>query len=315
MIKSARTGWLIAWVVALGELGTATPGVAQVFGEAARTEFFGGLGVRVFYGRINNTRLLSDGESIANPNGPRVFVNAVSVALVYGLRPGLSLIGVVPSKGRTLKRTVDGGRISETDWGVGDITLLAKYRLYKRDSFSSSRQVGIQAGLKLPTGADDLEDRQGVRFPQPLQLGTGSVDYELALTFTDFRNRLVFTGDLGYSLKTEANDFDFGDVFKYDVAVKFRLYPSRYGDNYPTHDLLLFVEVNGTVAARARSDVQTVADSGGHQIFLAPGVQFFPLENVILEAGLQLPLVDELNGIQLGSSFRFRSGLRWIVAP
>ena len=70
MIKSARTGWLIAWVVALGELGTATPGAAQVFGEAARTEFFGGLGVRVFYGRINNTRLLSDGESIANPTAP-----------------------------------------------------------------------------------------------------------------------------------------------------------------------------------------------------------------------------------------------------
>ena len=47
---------------------------------------------------------------------------------------------------------------------------------------------------------------------------------------------------------------------------------------------------------------------------MAPGFQFFPLENVLWEAGVQLPIVNRLNGTQLGSRFRFRSGLRWIVA-
>ena len=78
MIRHNRTKWLIAGAVALSELGAGSPSMAQVFGQAARTEFFGGLVVRVFYGRINNTRLRSAGEVIANHDGPNVFGNSVS---------------------------------------------------------------------------------------------------------------------------------------------------------------------------------------------------------------------------------------------
>ena len=52
----------------LFDLLTASVASAQVFGEAARTEFLGGLGVRTFYGRINKTDVFRDGDRISDPD-------------------------------------------------------------------------------------------------------------------------------------------------------------------------------------------------------------------------------------------------------
>lgn len=155
--------------------------------------------------------------------------------------------------------------------------LFAKYRFSKKDYFLRSRQFAFQVGLKLPTGADDLMDDQGKRFAQPLQLGSGSVDYLFILTFTEARNRLVFTGDGGYSFKAEANHFEFGDVFTYDFAVKFRLHPSRYTDKYPVNDLFVFLEVNGLVSQKSKINGGKNSDSGGHQIFFGSRISIFSL--------------------------------------
>ena len=288
---------------------------AQVFGEAARTEFFGGFGVRLFYGRINKTDLLINGDEISDLNAPKVFVNVVPVAVVYGAMPKLSLIAVVPTITRTFERTVNGRRVSETDFGVGDMTLFAKYRFYKKDAFLKSRQVALQIGLKLPSGADDLKDDQGNRLPQPLQLGSGSLDYRFILTFIEARNRLIFSGDVGYNFNSEANNFEFGDVFNYDFAAKFRFYPTKFTDSASIKQHFVFLEINGIVSQKSRVGGNKIIDSGGHQIFLAPGFQFFLLENFLFEAGIQIPVLQDLNGSQLGTDFNLRTGLRWIISP
>ena len=297
---------------------------AQVFSESARTEFFGGIGFRIFYGQINKTQFFVDGNKRDDPNAPEVFVNAVPAALVYGVSPGLSLIGVFPMLRRTLKRTIirrtaertiNSVPLSDTDVGIGDIIFFAKYRLFKKTAFLRSRQLSLQAGIKLPTGADDLRDELGIRLPAPLQLGSGSVDYRLALTFTEARNRLQFFGDAGYTLKTSANNFEFGDVFNYDATVRYRIFPAKYGADFPTHDLFLFMEINGVFAQKAKSSGIKLTNSGGNQIFIAPGFQFLLLNNLVVEAGIQLPVFQDLNGAQLGTDFAFRSGLRWILLP
>ena len=284
------------------------------FGEAARTEFFGGLGIRTFYGRTEKTKLLRDGDEINDPNAREVLVNVVPVAVVYGALPKLSLITIVPVVDRSFDRTTGGQRLSETDTGIGDVTLLAKYRFYKKDAFLKSRQFAVQFGLKLPTGDDDGRDAQGARLPQPVQLGTGAVDAPLTLTFTEVRNRLLFSGDVGYTLRTEANDFEFGDVFNYDLAVKFRFYPAKFVDSGPFKQHFVFLELNGRASGRARAGGAKLADSGGHELFVAPGLQLFLLENVLIEGGVQIPVLQDLNGTQLGTDFNFRAGVRWIMS-
>ena len=288
---------------------------AQVFSESARTEFFGGIGFRIFYGQTHKTQLFVNGDKRDDPEAPEVFVRAVPAALVYGVSPGLSLIGVFPTLRRTVERGVIDARLSDTDVGIGDITLFAKYRLFKKTAFLHLRQLSLQAGVKLPTGADDLRDALGILLPAPLQLGSGSVDYRFALTFTEARNRLQFFGDAGYTLKTSANNFEFGDVFNYDATVRYRIFPAKYGNDFPTHDLFLFMEINGITVQKAKSFGIKLNNSGGNQVFIAPGFQFLLLNNLVVEAGLQLPVFQDLNGVQLGTDFAFRSGLRWILLP
>lgn len=289
--------------------------LAQVFGEAARTEFFGGLGVRAFYSRVNKTRLLLAGEEIQDPQNMDVFVNLAPVALVFGARPGLSLIAILPTISRTFERTLGGQRVSEHDFGIGDMSLLVKYRFYKKDGFLQSRQLALQVGLKLPTGADDLTSSDGNRLPQPLQLGSGSVDPSAVLVFTQARNRLIVSGDVGYLLTTEANNFENGNVFKYDAAVKFRFHPIRFSDENANKQHFIFLELNGVVRQRSSAAGREIANSGGHELFLAPGAQIFLWENFLLEAGVQIPILQNLSGAQLGTDFSLRTGLRWILSP
>ena len=198
---------------------------------------------------------------------------------------------------------------------LGDVTLFAKYRFYKKDAFLKSRQGALQFGLKLPSGVEDLKDDQANRLPQPLQLGSGSLDYRFILTFIEARNRLIFSGDLGYNFNTEANNFEFGDVFNYDFAAKFRFHPAKFTDSSSLKQHFVFLEINGIVSQKSRVSGNRIGDSGGHQIFLAPGFQFFLFENFLFEAGVQIPVLQDLNGTQLGTDFNLRTGLRWILSP
>jgi hypothetical protein len=286
---------------------------AQVFGQSARTEFFGGFGIRVFYSHISKTQFVTNGDKSSSADTPNIIINAMPVTVVYGVSSRLSLIGVFPNIGRIYEQTVDGQRISESDFGLGDLMIFTKYRFYKKNRHLGSSQIAFQIGLKLPTGANDLMDKQGNRFPPPLQLGSGSIDYRLVLSLTEVRNRLFITSDFGYNLRTEANQFEFGDIFSYDAAIKFRLFPSKYSDQYPAHDFFVFLELNGLLSQKSKIGGNEIPDSGGHQIFLAPGFQFFPFENIIFESGIQLPILENLNGTQLGTDFQFRTGIRWII--
>ena len=295
---------------------TLQPGAAdaQLFSDAARTEFFGALGVRTGMSVLRKTRLFLDGER-APGDAPEISVVATPLALVYGLRPGLSLIAVVPIVDRTYRGVGAGTQRAIGDRGLGDALLWVKRRFYKRDAGRHSRQLSVQFGLKLSTGPHDLTDDEGRRLPPPLQLGSGATDIDIAVTLTDARDRLFWTGDIGYRSRRESDSFEFGDELRYDAAVKYRVRPSNYGGRTTPRDLFASVEVNARWTASNRDNGTKIADSGGHVVFAAPGLQLFVRPNLMTEVGVQVPVFQELNGLQLGTDFVLRTGLRWFIVP
>ena len=202
---------------------------AQVIGKGARTEFLTGFGFRTFVSVLEMTDPSADGQT-----GSPVFRRRVTpLNIVYGARPGLSVIAVLPFVDATLTAP-SSAAASEIGGGggLGDAVFLAKWRFYRWDRGRGTFRLAVEGGVKAPTGASDLRDTAGQRLPRPLQRGSGSWDPTMDLSSTYVPSvaggRWMFAGDVGYTLTTEADHFELGDRVSYDGMVKYRIHPARY---------------------------------------------------------------------------------------
>jgi len=103
-----------------------------------------------------------------------------------------------------------------------------------------------------------------------------------------------------------------GNQFNYDLALGYRLYPAQY-ETYREKVVNLYLEVNGRVDGKNEVEGKTDQNSGGHTIFLSPGLQWVLLQNLLVEASVQLPIFEAFNGTQLGNQFTFSVGVRYLL--
>lgn len=239
-------------------------------------------------------------------------VNSVTGVYVYGFTEKFTGILIVPLLDKKLEFTsAGGGRITRDTSGLGDVRTLLKYRVFTKDAPGKSHRLGVFGGIEWPTGEDDASDGMG-RLPQTLQLGSGSFDPILGLVWTTQKLSGEIDADLGYKFNTEANDFEFGDVAFYNVSYQHRLWPRELPDEGVPSFFYGVIELNGTYAAKNEVGGRSDGDSGGHTVFLSPGMQWVSVRWVV-EASVQLPIFQDLNGealevdyaVTLGARFRF----------
>lgn len=100
--------------------------------------------------------------------------------------------------------------------GIGDVTLLALYSLYKteKDSASFTHMLSVGAGFKAPLGKYDSNNNGSVN--PSFQLGTGSWDYVLVAEYVVRRKQLGLNVMSNYIIKT-VNDkhYQFGNQLNY----------------------------------------------------------------------------------------------------
>lgn len=236
------------------------------------------------------------------PVNREVNVVAIPNVLVYGATPDLSLFAIVPYIFSNIELTEpsSGKRIDKDDNGIGDTTLLGRYTVYARDYPGGTTRFALLGGVKLPTGDDDLEPITSESFDFPL----GGVS-----TVTWGFGRHEVDADLVYNINTEAEDFEKGDELIYDLAYQFRLYPWVLPEVGAPNFLYLVAEANGIFSQRSKLKGETIDDSGGHILFLSPGLQF-ATRRFILEASIQLPVIQGLNGDQVETDFVLAVGFR-----
>lgn len=231
-------------------------------------------------------------------------VNVVTIpnALVYGATPDLALFAIFPYIFRNVELTdpSSGKRIDKNDSGIGDLTLIGRYTIYAKDYPSGTARFAPLAGIKLPTGDDDLEP-----------ITTESVDLQFGGVSTitwDF-GRHEIDADIIYRVNTEAKDFEKGDDLFYDLAYEFRVYPWSLPDVGAPNFLYLVTEANGIFSQKSELSGKTIDNSGGNILFLSPGIQF-ATKRYILEASIQLPVIQDLNGNQVETDFVLTAGFR-----
>ncbi len=212
--------------------------------------------------------------------------------LAIGITPRLTVFATLPILAH--RRSETGGGSQRDAPALGDITLLARYMVFIDDYGPlSTRRVALLGGLKLPTGAD--------------RFGTPSYDPIFGAVGTWAANRHELDVDVLYTLTPERQGFEAGDHLRYDLAYRYRLWPKRFGRRLLQLNAIL--ELNGSWADRASRNGDTLRDSGGRVVFLAPGLQLIS-NRWILEASLQLPVVQDLHGSQLETDFVGVLGIR-----
>lgn len=205
--------------------------------------------------------------------------------LMLGITPRLTAFAKLPVL--AYQRVESDSGTTHSDPAVGDLTLLGRYTLFWDDYAPlSTRRAALLAGVKFPTGAD--------------RFGTETFDPILGGVATWAFDRHEIDLDALYAVSTQRHGFRQGDRVRYDLSYRYRLWPQRFGKRLLQLNGLL--ELNGQWSDRNEEDGRRIAASGGHVLFLAPGLQL-AAKSWILEASVQVPVAQDLHGSQLEQDF------------
>lgn len=233
----------------------------------------------------------------------------VPVTVVYGFTERFAGIADIPWVYRRHKTLSGTERITRKTEGIGDTALLGKYLFYTRDEIGVTSRLSVIGGLELPSGRTGDEDDQG-KLPRTLQAGSGAIDGILGLAFTHQTLDDEWDTNLTYQWNNEANNFEFGDVLKYTVAYQKRVLPWVLPEEGMYQQLNLVLEFNGEWQQKHEDQNGTVADSGGHTIYVSPGLQLAS-KRFVAETSIQWPVVQDLNGSQVETDYTVVASLRF----
>lgn len=192
----------------------------------------------------------------------------------------------------------------DTVAGIGDTVLMGRYALMtQRDGDWLNLALG--AGIKMPTG--DADHKNGWPYSNTHkyigpagQLGSGSWDPKIELGATKIFGRSRVDAHTMYTLTTTgAHDSRVGNQFKYDLGYGYAL--NEYFD--------LELELNGVDQGRHMYDGGIDNASGGHTIFITPGVHWKITQNSHLAVGVPLVVYRDLNGYEGNPAPASRFGL------
>ncbi len=186
-----------------------------------------------------------------------------------------------------LKRDVNyQDTVSRHTSGIGDLDLRAKAFVYQDQSWNPRHLVAVIAGLRLPTAASQ-EDRFDRPLPRELQPGTGTVAPLLGLAYAQFR--------FPWSIYASAVAV---------VPARART-DTRPGPSLGT-TLVTQRQFTTALALRAGFDLRldgvaqeaghAAPDSGGFITFARADVILAPVMDLLLVAGVQVPIVNALHG-------------------
>jgi len=199
---------------------------------------------------------------------------------------------------------VDGGGAYDSDAsGIGDVRVIGRYY-----GFTDSKKFGIQFGFKLPTGTTSQLANDGVTPVDPgLQLGSGTTDVILGAYYYDnlsqnwdYFVQAQFQSALDYS-SVNGGSYRPGDSVNLTGGMRYLGFESFTPE----------LQIN---ARGVNTDAGSVADlyaTGGTLVYLTPGVVVPVTEKFSVHASLQLPVYQNLNGIQLTPNSIFSIGARY----
>lgn len=188
--------------------------------------------------------------------------------------------------------------------GLGDVTVLAMYRLFQthRDSTFLVHTLQMGGGVKLPTGKYNTNNNGSIN--PSFQLGTGSWDYLLATEYVVRRKQFGLNAMLNYVIKTENRKwYRFGNQFNY-AGTFFWLYQKESYSFAPQLGLA------GEIYASNHQYTKLVRDTSGDVVFGKIGFEL-GRNSWSFGANAMLPISQNLTGGKVEAQSRWSVNLNY----
>lgn len=275
---------------------------------------------------------------IGIPNGSkfvavpqRMTMSMTMVGAAYSFSDDFAVMAMgnyIDNEMRMVIRAANGSDFTMTSDGIGDFTVLGKYRLYKDDNLVPTKQVSMIFGLSLPSGAIDrhftrntVAGQNGTILPFKMQLGSGTVDPIIGLTYQGSRDPWWW----GFNTQLEAHVYNNeqgyhrGQEFRYDfyamrqvhdkVVLHAQLngwYEGKFVGEPYNQRILGNGHLGGNPSNAFTSPLFDPHNYGGHKMAVSLGAQFQPIPLHILELTGTVPIHQDLNGPQLQDAYMLR---------
>jgi hypothetical protein len=258
-----------------------TPYPTDVLGGVVPVRFTLGLEERY----LSKSNALDEG-----PGREQEREHRLGVFALWRPQDRLALLGRLPYAVKELTERPQGeAAATRTARGLGDAELVALVALLRRPGPHATTVALVLAGAA-PTGSNVLRDGSGARLDAHLQPGTG------AWSGTGGLNAAVEIGAgvweaslLGRVNGTSAHGYRYGDAALYNAG-----FTSR-----PWKGWQLLAQLNGRTAARDRLEDGAVGvNTGGTVLYAAPGARWQTDLGLTIDAAVQLPVLESLDGDQ-----------------
>ncbi|ALP53719.1 hypothetical protein Tel_11545 [Candidatus Tenderia electrophaga] len=185
----------------------------------------------------------------------------------------------------------------ESSSGPADIKLFTKYRFWREDSLGLQESAAVLLAVNMDNGDET----------QSPPLGNGATDYLAGLTY-GYEGLEWYRWASARYLRPGENDagLQMSDKWQVDFVGGWRPTPPEYR----RPDTVWLLELNGEFAEKATLNGNTLANSGGSEWFLSPGI-FWTYRNFAIKAGVQIPIASDLNGTQDESDYRASASFEW----
>lgn len=274
--------------------------------RSTRPGFFVGLDERfTHFGTLRE-----DGDEVDNDTGQRMDSSITQLVIGHRFDRTWSVQAVIPYIHRSFRRPEGFEIDSGTENGLGDIALTGSATAWESLDGPATGIVAVLAGIKAPTGDSDrlAEEEAEIEIPgapesgvhgHDLALGSGSWDGLVGLTAYASWERLFFTGDAQYAIRTEGDhDYRYANDFTWRFSPGILVWVDE------GNTLGLQASFSGESKGKDEHAGEKAEDTGIVAVYLGPLVSYTWHDLLSAEVGLDLPLVQDNTALQLVPDYR-----------
>jgi hypothetical protein len=192
----------------------------------------------------------------------------------------------------TLAQTVRTSGLGEASRsGLSDVWTAAKFRFFRQVGRWWDQQAAAELSVKLPTGASNapVDPRWPLQNQRDAQLGTGSTDARLDLSYQRGHGRFVQAADASYRKNGRgAAGYTAGDEARLDLDAEYILLPRGY--RVPGHELFTLLEATAVHKEADEHAGLVIPPTRRTELLVAPGLEYVATDQLALELSLQVPV-------------------------